>query len=336
MVADGRKRAVTIYDVAQHAGVSVATVSRVMNGITVEPTMAERVRRSAEELRFVPNRTAVSLSRNRTQTVGLLVPDLGNPTFLACLRGLEKAAAHAGYRVLVADTREVAATEAALAQDLRQRCDAVVLCAPRTDAADLAALLPGLEPVVVVNRYDQALPAPIVAADYRTGIAALARFVIEQGHRDLLYLAGNPASASHAQRVSGLEAVVADHSGVRLRTVLCGVDFEAGYRSVDAVLDSGSTAVLAFNDLVAMGLLASLAERGVSVPDQISVAGFDGIEFSAFTTPPLTTVSVPAEQLGELAWERVGAVSEGRVPARNRLVEPILVVRESIARPPDQ
>jgi LacI family transcriptional regulator len=331
MSGESRKRSVTIYDVAQRAAVSVSTVSRVMNGIAVEPAMADRVRAAAAELRFVPNRTAVNLSRNKTQTVGLLVPDLGNPTFLACLRGLEQAAAEAGYRVLVADAHEDADAEGDLARDLRQRCDALVLCAPRADAEELRRLLPSLDPVVVVNRYDPSLPAPIVAADYRRGIALLARHAISLGHRRLLYLAGNPASASHSERLAGLDDVAAEHPDVLIDTVQGGVDFDAGYRSADLAIASPATAVLAFNDLVAMGLLAALTERGVRVPQDLSIAGFDSIEFSAFTTPPLTTVAVPAQELGALAWERIAAVSEGRTPDGNQTLQPRLIARDSIA-----
>lgn len=332
MGGSDRKRSVTIYDVAERADVSVSTVSRVMNGIPVDATMETRVKSAAAELNFVPNRSAVSLSRNRTQTVGLLVPDLANPTFLACMRGLEKSAAEAGYRVLVADTHEDPTVEVEMAQDLRRRCDALVLCAPRLQTEDLRSLLEGLDRVVLINRYDMTLPAPFVAADYRLGMIALASHLVALGHSRLLYLAGNPSS-SQSLRLAGLDEIGREHPNVKIERVSAGVDTLSGYRSVESVIRSSATAVIAYNDLVAIGLLAGLSERGVSVPDELSVVGFDGIDLAPFISPPLTTVSVPAEDLGALAWRRVEALSMQRKPEPNLLLLPELVVRKTSAPP---
>jgi LacI family transcriptional regulator len=327
------KKQPNIYEVARHAAVSPATVSRVMNGIAVDPVLADRVRASAAELNFVPNQVAVNLSRRRTLTIGVLVPDLANPTFQEVLRGIDRAAAAAGYHVLIADSSENPAAEAVLARETRRRADAIILCAPRMPTSELNHLVDELRPVVVVNRFDPVPEAALVAADYRGGIAAIVDHLFALGHRHLLYLSGNPMSGSNRQRLDGLAQAVHDRPGLKIDVEECGVGFSNGFDAVDRVLSSPATAVVAFNDLVAMGLLSALHEKGVVVPDEISVTGFDGIQFSAYTTPPLTTVSVPAVELGGLAWERIweSLSAEERQPPTT--IATSLIARSSSAPP---
>ena len=148
-----RSRATTIADVAEHAGVSQASVSRVLNGrSSVDPDIVQRVRASIAELGYRPSPTARSLVNGRNNTVAMVVPDLENPLFQGILKGLSLAAARDGYRVLVADTAENVDDEEEIAVEARQRCDALVLCAPRMPEAKLRALVEAVAPVVVVNR----------------------------------------------------------------------------------------------------------------------------------------------------------------------------------------
>ncbi len=323
------KRAVTIYQVAERANVSPSTVSRVLNGKQVDPAMAERVRAVAAELNFVPSQTAINLSRSRTHTVGMVLPDLANPTFQAVLRGLDSAAATENFRVMVADSHESAEEELILAQEVRRRCDALVLCAPRMSADRLREILPDLAPVVVVNRFNSWVPAPIVAADYRAGFRGLVDHLVGLGHTRLAYLAGNPNSGSHLERVAGIEESLAAHPGVSIQTLAAGVGFADGFAAAGSVVSAGVTGVLAFNDLVGMGLLSGLGDRGVLVPEDVSVVGFDDIPFSAYTTPPLTTSSVAATELGGLAWDRIWDLLNGRTPGPDERLVPRVVVRGS-------
>ena len=167
---------VTIAEVAARAGVSPATVSRVMNGhFAGEPAIADRVRRVAAELRYTPNPLARSLALGRTKAIALVVPDLANPAFQAVLAGLTRAAADDRYRVLVADSTDSAEEEPPLATETRRRCDAIVLCSPRMPDAVLAGLADGLRPLVLVNRSGRDVGAPSVSIDYRSGVLDLAR-----------------------------------------------------------------------------------------------------------------------------------------------------------------
>lgn len=325
---------VTIADVAAKAEVSLSTVSRVLNGnVTVDPAMAERVRAAAAELDYSASPLARSLVLGRTQTIAVVVPDLGNPTFQEILRGLSRAAGTAGYHVLVADSAESVDEERVLALTTRRRTDGVVLCAPRMDDDALAASLRELSPVVVVNRDVDG--APVVGADYRSAFAEILTHLHGLGHRRYVFLSGNPRSASNAARVDAITAFADAHAEVEITQLPCGVDVDSGARVAPEVRASGATAVLAYNDLVAMGVMGVLRRDGVRVPEDLSVTGFDDIPFSRWTSPTLTTAAVPAEDLGARAWEAMqdllaGAPAE---PAAHWL-RPVVALRESTGPAP--
>lgn len=299
-------RRVGIADVASMAGVSHATVSRVMNGnTTVDADIAARVRAAASELKYKPNPVGRSLALGKTDTIGIVVPDLSNPTFQAILRGLSIAAARDGYRVLIADSSEVSSEEAILAGEARRRFDGVVLCAPRMSDAELEELAPTLYPLVLINRTTESVPTPSLVVDYGQGIQELAAHLVELGHRKLAYLTGPDRSASNVQRLRGLEKFTAEYPDVELQFIPGGNTFDAGFESSDAVASCGATGILVFNDVAAMGLLSGLSQRGIRVPEDLSLTGFDDMPFARYTMPPLTTAAVPITDLGDLAWRRM-------------------------------
>jgi LacI family transcriptional regulator len=321
----------TIEEVAVAAGVSRATVSRVMNGRTsVAPEIAARVHAAADRLQYRPSNIARSLSLGRTNTVALVVPDLGNPMFQQVLRGAMAAAAESGYRVLVAETAESATEEAEAALEARLRCDALILASPRMPEEELAALLPRAAPLIVLNR--PVAEAPTLAVDYAHGMEAIVDHLVGLGHRDLAYLAGPSNAASNQARLRGLDEAVRRHPFLRVRTIPAGTTIEDGYRVGDEVLESRATSALAFNDLVAFGLLARLNETGVAVPGDISVTGFDGIELSRYATPSLTTSSVSQFALGRRAWERLVMAIESERAGEQAVPEPEMIEPELVVR----
>ncbi|MFD7021140.1 DUF6807 family protein [Promicromonospora sukumoe] len=327
----GQRRAVaTIGDVAAAAKVSRATVSRVMNGrSTVDATIAERVRTAAAELSYRPSNAARSLALGRTQTVALVVPDLGNPVFQQILRGVMDGAAEDGYRVLVADTVEDDQQEGAIALEARMRCDALVLVSPRIGDAELSALIADVEPVVLVNR-ETGGSAPSLVVDYEDAAVQVVEHLVALGHRRMVYLGGPVRSASDELRRAGLARVRERHADLEILDLPAGPDIQAGHAAAPAVLATRATAAVAFNDLVAFGLLAGLNEAGVAVPADISVAGFDDIELSRYATPALTTVAVPQAELGRHAWRELHAVIDDDAhPARSARFTPSLEVRGS-------
>ncbi len=330
-----RSGAATIADVAAHARVSPATVSRVMNGRFLgEPAIADRVRASAAELQYSPSHLARSLALGQTSAIAFVVPDLANPAFQAMLSSLSKTAAKDGYRVLVADSAESPEDEPLLVEEIRRRCDAIVLCAPRMPDAQLEALAADLAPLVLINRRNPEIHAPSLSIDYRSGIRTLARHLHSLGHRHLAYLEGPATSRSNEHRLRGLEEFEREEPEVRIDRLSGGVSSEDGHAAAARVRESGATAALAFNDLLAIGLLNGLLELGVRVPKEVSVTGFDDIPFARYTSPPLTTASVPHEELGVQAWHRMRALIARDEPAEDIVLQPRLEVRRSTAAAP--
>lgn len=328
----------TITQVAEAAGVSRATVSRVLNGrTTVDPTIGARVREAADRLQYRPNLTARNLSTGRTLTIALVLPDLGNPMFQSILRGLSRAAEADGYSVLVAEA-PTPEREAVIARDARRQCDAVVLVSPRMDDLALDQLVEQISPVVLVNRRSNDPRLVSVGINYAAGLTQLVRHLEGLGHRDLLYVAGPPRSAANRERLTTLNALTDANPAMALRSILGGSAMSDGYRVAEQVLESGATAVLAFNDLVAFGILARLNEFGVDVPGDLSVTGFDGIELSRFAVPRLTTVGLEQLDAGAIAWTLLHGrlhPSGVREPVDDDvLLEPQLLIGDSTGRVP--
>lgn len=337
MAARETARRVTIADVATSAGVSRATVSRVVNGLaTVDPAIAARVEDAIAQLNYRPSETARNLSLGRTNTVAVVVPDLGNPMFQAILRGVTRAAAEDGYRVLVGDTQEIAAAEKDAAIEARRRCDALVLCAPRMDDDLLADVLAAASPVALVNRGVDEPGVPQVAIDYAQAIGLMIDHLVGLGHTRLLYLGGPIASASNRLRIAGLDAAAAKHPGLSIERLTVGSSLGAGWSSAETVLESGATGVVAYNDLIALGLLSRLRELNVPVPERLSVVGVDDIPFARFGTPPLTTVHVPQEDLGVQAWQQLRLAMAHEPAEGMRWLRGRLEVRESTGRAPER
>ncbi|WP_110588571.1 LacI family DNA-binding transcriptional regulator [Microbacterium suaedae] len=304
-------RETTISDIAREAGVSKATVSRVMNGVqTVNEEIAERVRGAVRDLGYTRSETARSLSLGVSRTIGVVVPDLANPMFHQVLHGLHRAAERDGYRVLVADTLENSEGEAAVTLDIRNRTDAIALFAPRMTREELIDLLPRVHPVAVFNRTTGERAAAVMV-DYEAGVRELAEHLVSLGHTRIAYLAGPPESRSNWARQRGLEHVRHAHADVRIDELPCGHAFEDGHDAWPAVRDTGATAAIAFNDVVALGLLGRLTEEGVRVPQDLSVAGFDDIPYSQFSSPTLTTMTSRLGDIGARTWQALRAEMEG-------------------------
>src|SRR5690625_942814 len=197
----------TITQVAEAAGVSRATVSRVLNNrASVDPSIGVRVRDAAEKLHYRPNLTARNLSTGRTMTIALVLPDLSNPMFQSVLRSLTRAAEAEGYSVLVAEAVSPQ-KEASIAHDARRQCDAVVLVSPRMDDLELDELVERIAPVVVLNRRSPASRFATVSIDYASGMSQLVEHLRGLGHHDLLYVAGPVRSAAHRARLGALHAL---------------------------------------------------------------------------------------------------------------------------------
>lgn len=335
MAKESTGQRATITDVAREAGVSRATVSRVINGrVTVDPTLAERVRQVAQRLDYHPSSVARSLSLGRTQTVAVLIPELDNPMFQRVLQGFTDACAAQGYRVLVANTGDDPELELATAVEARHRCDAVLLVAPRAGDDALCEVLPQLQPAVVLGRQPSSeIDVPSLAIDYAAGIMDAVDHLVGLGHRRLLYVAGPEVSSSNRHRLEGLAQAGAQHPDLTIDTMPGGSHLEDGHRIAQQVADSGATGVVVYNDLMAFGLLAGLAEVGVRVPEDLSVVGFDDIALAQYAHPALTTLAVAHGELGARAWARLSSLLSHDGGPHEPPYRPRLVVRHSTAPP---
>jgi DNA-binding LacI/PurR family transcriptional regulator len=288
--------AVTIKDVARAAGVSPATVCRALSTPDlVRAETCERVRRSAAELGYSPNRAARGLITGRTGNLGLIVPDLGNPFFPGVVKGIQARAREADYAVFLADTDEDAAAETQLVRTLAKQVDGLVLCSPRMSEAELRDFA-GQTPLVMLNRRVGRIPAVTFANV--DGMRQAVTHLTALGHRRIAYVAGPRTSWSNRERARGLRLAVAAVGAELIEVGPVQPQFDGGVAAADPVLAAGVTAVVAYNDVIALGLLSRFNARGIAVPDTISVIGFDDIALAAMVHPSLTTVGLPMENSG--------------------------------------
>ena len=329
---------VTIHDVARHVGVSAATVSRSFSAPDqVRARTRDAVRAAAAELGYRPNRAARSLVTGRTGTVGIVVPDLANPFFPSVVSGAQARARQGDHALLLADSGEDAAQEVELIATLSRQVDGLVLVSPRARTAALRELADGT-PLVLLNRRYVGLPA--VLMDSADGMRQAVEHLAGLGHRRVAYLSGPRSSWSNRQRLRGLAAsapalgIEVVHLGPLAPT------FDAGVQAADQVLAAGVTAAIAFNDLMALGVLSRLTQRSVPVPvpDRLSVLGFDDIPMTAMCTPPLTSVALSTEAAGraavDLLLHLLGPPQAGGADARaQRRLPAQLVVRGSTGPP---
>ena len=335
---------VTIKEVARAAGVSVATVSRVLNASgPVHADTARRVHEVVHRLRYVPHGGARSLITSRTHTVGVVLPDLYGEFFSEVIRGLDAAARRHRYHLLVSSTHADADELAALLRAMRGRVDGLVLMSPDVDAEALAAHLPDGLPVVLLNCAAADGAAAAIAVDNLGGASAIVRHLVALGHRRIALLAGAERNLDAQERRRGYRAALAEAGIVPPPGYEVVGDFSeaGGHAAAERLLalDPRPTAVFAANDAMAIGALSALRAAGVRVPDDIAVAGFDDIPLARYMDPPLSSVHVDIGALGERAFERLeAAVRDGGRggPVTVERFPTTLVVRGSCggARPP--
>lgn len=292
-----------------------------------------RVLNAAAELHYEPNRAARGLITGRTGNVGVIVPDLGNPYFHAVLKGAQARARQADFAVFVADGQESATEEEALISAMRKQVDGIVLCSSRLPTAKLAAL-ESSPTVVLLNRRVPGRAA--VVLDSADGMRQAVRHLAALGHRMCVFVSGPRRSWSNQQRQRGLRAA-ARTSDVKYEILgPVAPQFQSGVETAEQVLETGATAVLAYNDLVAVGVLSRLTELGVAIPEQLSVVGFDDIPLAAMVIPPLTTVSLPTIRAGEVAVEVLleRLQGGGAVQPTARKLPATLIVRGTTGPPP--
>ncbi len=332
----------TIKDVALQAGVSVTTVSHVVNDTRhVSAKVRERVELAIRELGYVPNAMARSLKSNTTSTLGMLIPNSSNPYFAEIVRIVEDRCFGAGYTLVLCNTDDEPRRQSVYLQVLAERrIDGLIVVSTGADEDDsLATQLRGLRiPTVLVDREIADPACDLVETAHMQGGLLAVRHLLSLGHKRIACIGGPTGVTSSEQRIEGWRMALAETGSAPNADALLwrgGFTSQGGYEAMHAILrtEQKPSAVFVCNDLMAIGALRAAHESGVRVPDELSIVGFDDIELSAYTSPPLTTVAQPKERIGALAvdmlLERMGGK---RRDARKVVLQPELRVRASTAR----
>ena len=332
----------TLRDVAEAAGVHAATASRALNPETrrlVNADTARRVLSAAETLGYQPNPIARSLKTAKSRTIGLVLPDLTNPLFPPIVRGIEDVLGPAGYSALIVNTDNDPAREEALVGSLRSRqVEGLIIATARLDHPLLRKLHEQGVRMVLVNRRTQDLDIPCITPDDATGITLAVKHLADLGHTRILHLASPMTTSTGLIRANAFRNAVRDHGFDDDPSLIVGCEYwseDDGARALREALDAGTdfTAVVAGNDLIALGCYDVFAERGIGCPRDVSVVGFNDMPFLDKMRPPLTTVAVPHHQIGvEAARMLLESFKEERT-SRSVLLPLTLRVRGSTAPP---
>lgn len=327
---------VTIKEVARAAGVSVATVSRVLNDSgPVAGDTRDRIRRVADQLRYTPNGAARSLSTRRTGTLGVLLPDLYGEFFSEVIRGLDQAAQRSSYHLLLSSSHNHRADIEAALQAMAGRVDGLVVMSPHIDVAVLTANLPESLPVVLLNSPLQDGGFDTLSVDNFGGARQMVAHLAAHGHRRIAVIRGPARNHDAAERLRGYRTALVDAGLAHDPGLEADGDFteECGYRAVERLLtlDGPPTAVFAANDSTAVGAMSALRDVGISVPGQVAVAGFDDIPISRYLTPALSSVRVSINELGARAMAQLirAVADENRHPRAHQTLPTTLVIRDS-------
>jgi LacI family repressor for deo operon, udp, cdd, tsx, nupC, and nupG len=331
----------TIQDVARDAGVSTATVSRVLSAPerVAEPTRA-RVMAAVERLGYAPNVAAKSLRTLKTGKLLVTVPDISNPFFSQVIRGVEEAASAAGYAVLLGDTRHEEDREEQYAGMLRRKeADGLIFLGHRLPAslAELAAQLGPQAPIVNGCEFTPELGVSSAHIDNERAAAEAIEHLYGLGHRTIGVVTGPLASPLSRDRLAGVQAAAAKRSRWGLNVVQGDFSIESGLARTLELLDADPrpTAVFCFSDEMAMGALEAIRRRGLACPADISLVGFDDIRYARHLDPPLTTVSQPMSAIGHEVVRLLVDVLAGRVDTvRHVTLAHRLVVRASTGPAP--
>ncbi|WP_232547538.1 LacI family DNA-binding transcriptional regulator [Propioniciclava soli] len=319
----------TIYDVARVAGVSPSTVSRAFSRPgRVSAQTAERIRKVADDLGYRSREVSRTSAKSTTKVIGVAVADITNPFNFRVIRGCQAAAAEAGFVVTLNDAQESESLERELLRRSLPLLDGLVIASSRLSDTELRTVAKTL-PVVVLNRRVAGLHC--IVPDMGHGVRRAAEHLIGLGHRSITYLAGPEASWADGIRWRAVRDSATEMGFTEHRIGPFAPTLQGGRGAAEVVAARRFKAVVCFNDLMAIGLIRGLGERGIRVPEQVSVIGFDNIFASAIITPGLTTVAAPLTMLGDSAVRTIVATLNGTKPPENLPVTvPVrLMVRQS-------
>jgi len=331
---------VTMADIAKRAGVSTVTVSRALND---KPDISKETKAHilaiARELNYAPNVHARALATGDSKTLGLIVADSANPYYAKLVRGVEDTASAHGYGVILCNTSEDQERELRAHQMLlEKRVDGMLITSIQVGSVPLYRLVREDVPFVLLNRYLEDIETDYVINDNRLGAYEATAHLCQLGHRHIAHLTGSQQISSVRERLAGYRQALeeCDIPFDPTLVIRCGLFLEGAYQQAKAVVRTFSpppTAVFAYSDLLAIGVLKALREVGLKVPQDLALVSYDDIEFAAFVEPPLTTVAQSAYEIGqqgtEILLDKIQWPEEEEWELRRVVLQPELKVRAS-------
>jgi DNA-binding LacI/PurR family transcriptional regulator len=323
--------------VARRAKVSTATVSRVLNNASVVKTSTRaRVMRAIEELKYHPNLHARNLAGGKSNTIGVIVSNMENPFFFDIYKTVESDAHANGFEVVVANTD----------YSSEQLVSSIRLMIGRR-VAGLAAIVSEMDPALIEELTESGIPVVFydvgtprtnitnIRVNYRRGVEKIIDYLHSLGHRRLGFIGHHAVLGPINERLKSVTDAAAKFPSMEVRTVADTDTLEGGRQAARALLAGGTqpTAIICVNDIMAVGALRELRERGIRVPQDISVTGFDNVKLSEFCFPALTTVHIPRDRIGHIIFDRLGARSD-TPPEHEIVIDPEFVVRDSTGPAP--
>lgn len=334
---------VTLKDIAEKSGVSVSTVTRVLNNKAREYRISEEtaklVLQTARRLKYRPNQLARGLRLRKTHTIGLLAPDISNPFFASVTSRIQNVAATYGYSLIICNTNEDQSIEIEQTQLLFSKgVDGFLIMPVGLSFKHLQTLRQEGIPVVLIDRCFEELPFDSVVIDNYRGAYHAVNHMIEYGHERIAMIQGLPHTYTNDGRVKGYRDALREHHIAVNPRYIVGRDFgrENGYREAKRLLTGKTppTAIFLSSDLIALGALQAIFELGLQIPDDISLVAFDDIDFAPFLVSPLTVVSQPKDSMGEIAVRLLMNAISGTNHTRpiTEILQPELIVRSSVKK----
>lgn len=330
---------ITIKDIAKAAGVSHTTVSRALRGdprITRDTT--ERILHLAKALGYIPNSIAQSLNAQRSYTIGLLVTSVSDPVVMDFMEGAEEVAQEQGYCIFLSTSRNDPVRELQVIETFqRRRVDGVVVISSRSSDKARLALERIQVPLVLLNSEESYDTYPAVSVDNVGGAVLAVDHLLQLGHRRIGYIGATDRRATNLERLNGytqaLQTAGITPDPALVINPIAADDIERGRFGLDHCLATGVTAIFCYNDQIAISVLNSCYQKGIAVPQGLSVVGFDDIRPASYVTPPLTTIRQPLQQMGRTGMEMVLALIDQR-PVENKRLDCTFIMRASTGAGP--
>lgn len=327
---------ITIKDVAQEANVSIATVSRILNGKDkVSSELTERVEKAVKKMKYQLNDVARSLKIKESRSIGLIIPDIENPFFPALVRGVEDMAQQHNYAVILCNTDGRVEEEEKYIQFLfSKRVDGMVFTESLDNKKNIALLASTGIPVVLLDRRVEGMAASTVVTDNRLGAFMATEHLIQLGKKNIAFLNGSVKLSSGAERASGYRDALSKYNlDYNPQLVVNGAfTYDSGYEAADSLVKSGQPfdAIFASNDMIAIGAIECLGKHQIRVPEDVGVVGFDDIRMAGWYKPALTTIRQPVYDMGKCAVTiLVNQITGLRDDYYEEIFMPELIIRQS-------